>query len=363
MFSCSYDVQIAKKFMKNILYVIEIDQETLTSTTASYSSFAFIEKFSFYEKEKEVLFLNHAVFGIENFRYVIDERENETELNKQNNKKKKTNINNNKNNNNNSYYEITMHLISMGINKFDHLKFSESQLLNISSHNFPKFEMPIINEIIKYNSFTKVIFLQNNAIGLSSALAGNTANNKNLSILVQNLITNTSLIGINLAQNNLGAIGAKLLSEVIALNNRLKWLNISSNQIGDEGASYLAAALQTNKSLKWLELNDNKICAFGIRKISEALIINKFLKKLEIGSNNSTDTGVVCIAQMISENNTLDWLDLSSNKISIAGIKVLFQSLSENKVLRYVNLWDNNATYKEINRIDKLNLIDKEIDY
>jgi len=351
-------MQIAKKFMKNIVYIIEMDQETLTSTAAGYSSFAFIEKFSFYEKEKEVLFLNHAVFGIDNIRFIENEEKSNSELSN-----KKDGNDNNNNNNKNNYYEITMHFISMGINKFDHFKFSETKLLDVSSDNFPKYEMPIINDIIKYNSSAKVIYLKNNAIGLSSALTGNIATNKNLNILSHNLILNTSLIGVNLSQNNLGAIGAKLLCEVIEQNNRIKWLNISSNQISDEGASYLAASLQTNNSLKWLELNDNKICAFGIKKLSEALMVNQCLKKLEIGNNNSTDSGVVRIAQMISMNNTLDWLDLCSNKISIVGIKVLFQALSENKVLKYVNLWDNDATYKEINRIDKLNLIDKEIDY
>jgi len=332
--------------MKNILYIIEIDQETLMNTNANYSSFTFIEKFSFYGKEKEILFLNHAVFGIESIRYIKNEIQN-----------------NSANNNKNDYYEITLLLMSMGINKFDHLKFSESELLNVSSHNFPEFELPIINEIIKYNSFVKVIYLQNNAIGLSSALVGNSAINKNLTVLNKNLIINSSLIGVNLAQNNLGAIGAKLLCEVIAQNKRIKWLNISSNQIGDEGACYLGLVLQTNNSLKWLELNDNKICAYGIKRIAEALIVNKCLKKLEIGNNNSTDSGVIRIAQMIDINKTIDWLDLSSNKISIIGIKVLFKSLSDNRVLKYVNLWDNNASFKEINRIDKLNLIDKEIEY
>lgn len=66
---------------------------------------------------------------------------------------------------------------------------------------------------------------------------------------------------------------------------------------------------------------------------------------------------------MLKINNTLDWLDLSSNKITITGIKVFFQALSENKVIKYVNLWDNLASYNEIIRIDKLNLINKEIEY
>lgn len=334
--------------MKNVLYIIEIDQETLTTTRANYFSFAFIDKYSFYQKEKEILFLNDSVFGIQNIRYVKSERKNDSE---------------NSVNNQNDHYEITMNLISMGINKFDHLKFSESELLDVSNRNFPEYEMQIIDEIIKYNSFAKIIYLQNNHIGVSSELENDTSLNNNINSLTKNLIINSNLIGLNLAQNNLGSIGAKLICEVIVNNKRIKWLNISSNDIGDEGAYHIGDTLRTNESLKWLELNDNKICAYGVKKIAESLIINKCLKKLEIGNNNSTDIGIISLAQMIDINNSLDWLDVSSNKITIVGVKMLFKALSENKVLKYVNLWDNNATYKEINRIDKLNLIDKEIDY
>lgn len=111
--------------------------------------------------------------------------------------------------------------------------------------------------------------MQNNAIGLSSSFSGN--NNSQIPILNslrQNLIKNSSLIGINVSQNNLGFNGTKLICEVISNNNRISWLNISSNQLCDEGACYIAITLEKNNSLKWLEINDNRICFLGVEKIS-----------------------------------------------------------------------------------------------
>jgi len=309
--------------------------------------FAFIENFSFYEKEKEVIFLREAIFAVDNFRYIKEE----------------THTRENKIINYFNYYEITMQYVDTGIHKYDHLKYSDTEFLDVSSKNFPEYDISVISDIIKFNSFAKVIYLQNNAIGLSSSLGNNNTNNWNLATLGQSLLSNNSLIGINISQNNLGFMGAKLIYEIIINNKRIKWLNISSNQLCDEGACYIAIALEKNNSLKWLDLNNNKICYLGIEKISEALIVNKSLKKLDIGYNNFSDSGIVKFSQMIKINNFLDWLDLSGNKITIAGIKILFQSLSENKIIKYVNLWDNNVSYKEISRIDKLNLINKEIEY
>lgn len=146
IFSCTYDIQVAKKFMKNVLYVIEIDNDLLINSLINYSTFSFIEKFSFFENEKEILFLNKAVFGIEKIRYVKED------VNKIADK-----ISHDLNDSNLNYYEITIHFVSIGINKFDHLKFSDSDFLNISSKNFPEYDVSTINDIIKFNSNSKVL--------------------------------------------------------------------------------------------------------------------------------------------------------------------------------------------------------------
>lgn len=314
----------------------------------NYSWFAFIEKYSFYQKEKEVLFLSDAVFGIEKIRIIKNERVTPED--------------------NSYYYEITMHLVSFGINKNDYLKFSDSQWSDVCSNKYNEYDLNTINEILKYNTSSKVLYAKNNNIGITQNIASLGTNNNviaNMEKFSHYLRNNLNLLGLNISKNFLGPLGAKLVAEAILNSSNIKWLNISNNQIGNEGAGYLAYALEKNCILRWLDISNNKINDTGAEKISDSLLKNNNLKELDIGNNNISDAGTSKISWMIKVNKTLEWLDISYNKISITGIKALIDALTENKILSYINLWGNMASFKEINKIDKIKILflNKEIEY
>lgn len=79
---------------------------------------------------------------------------------------------------------------------------------------------------------------------------------------------------LNLAKNNLGKEGMKILAEVLPHNNILQVLDLSKNVLGVSGAYELSVSLKDNKSLKYLNLFNNKIGYDGAKAVSENIIKN-----------------------------------------------------------------------------------------
>ena len=160
LFCCTYDKSIALKFIENTLFIIKIDKEIFEGLSVS-NIFAFIENSSFYPKEKEILFLNDVVFSIEKLRFI--EKEEIIQINSTKQLVVKRN-----------YFEVSINLVSLGINKFDHLRFSNGDYLNMSSNSVgnnineqivPLYDCITINSVIRYNTSMKVFYLKGNNLG------------------------------------------------------------------------------------------------------------------------------------------------------------------------------------------------------
>ena len=108
------------KWFENTLFIIRIEKEIFENLGAS-NIFAFIENSSFYPKEKEILFQNDAVFNVEKLRFV--EKEEIIQINATKQLVVKRN-----------YFEVSINLVGLGINKYDHLRFSNGDYLNMSSN-------------------------------------------------------------------------------------------------------------------------------------------------------------------------------------------------------------------------------------
>jgi len=80
------------------------------------------------------------------------------------------------------------------------------------------------------------------------------------------LKTNSTLVELNINENNLGDEGAKALAEGLKANKTLKSLDLSLNYIGDEGAKAIAAMLDVNKTLTSLTISGNEIQDAELRK-------------------------------------------------------------------------------------------------
>ncbi|XP_072895013.1 zinc-binding protein A33-like isoform X2 [Hemitrygon akajei] len=158
--------------------------------------------------------------------------------------------------------------------------------------------------------------------------------------LASALSTNRSLTELDLAENELGDSGMKLVSE--ALRNpgcKIQKLDLESVGLTAAGVVDLTSVLSTNRSLTELDLRDNELGDSGVKLVFEALRNPKCkLQKLCLVSVGLTAAGVVDLASALSTNHSLKELDLADNELGDSGVKLLSEALRnpECKIQRLV---------------------------
>jgi len=78
------------------------------------------------------------------------------------------------------------------------------------------------------------------------------------------LKSTTTLVNLDLSENNLRNEGAEVLAEALKQNRTLKRLNLAHNDIGVEGVQALQQALETNTTLEHLELDESGSFLVGV---------------------------------------------------------------------------------------------------
>ncbi|CAF1077600.1 unnamed protein product [Adineta steineri] len=96
---------------------------------------------------------------------------------------------------------------------------------------------------------------------------------------------NVTLTTLNLGSNQIGAIGAKHVTDRLRDTTTLTELDLNQNQIGDVGAQYLADALKNNTTLSELDLENNKIEDVGAQYIVDGLQNNMIVFGIEMGNS------------------------------------------------------------------------------
>lgn len=82
------------------------------------------------------------------------------------------------------------------------------------------------------------------------------------------LITNTTLIELDIGGNNIGIIGAIVIANALEKNKTLMDLYLYKNSITDDGAIALADALEYNTSLNLLDITENTISNYLVDKLN-----------------------------------------------------------------------------------------------
>ncbi|XP_072891355.1 NACHT, LRR and PYD domains-containing protein 3-like [Hemitrygon akajei] len=158
--------------------------------------------------------------------------------------------------------------------------------------------------------------------------------------LVSTLGTNTSLMELDLSDNNLGDSGVKLVSA--ALRNpecKIQKLWLGNVGLTDTGAKDLASALSTNPSLTELNLSGNKLGDSGVKLVSAALRNPECkIQKLWLTRVSLTDSGAENLASALSANPSLTELNLSDNKLGDSGVKLVSAAL-RNPECEIQKLW------------------------
>ena len=163
----------------------------------------------------------------------------------------------------------------------------------------------------------------------------------NVFVLTDVLKSNTTVINLNLCENDIDDAGAAGLADALKFNTTLSVLNLSENCIGDAGATNLADALKSNTTLTELNLGSNSIQEAGAERLADALKSNTTLTELNLRDNGIRDDGAASLADALKSNTTLTELNLRENYIWEAGAASLADALKSNTTLTELNLREN----------------------
>jgi len=145
---------------------------------------------------------------------------------------------------------------------------------------------------------------------------------------------------LKLFRCNIGAEGARKVSDALALNPRLEVLDLRSNKIGDDGVKSLVSGLRDNSVLTALNLEENEIQSDGgialasllYPRVSEAgdVILNPqcTLKKLDLKFNSLSAAGASAFsAALASPVCPLEHLGIGNNGLGVKGAEYLREAI------------------------------------
>ncbi|KAK2837996.1 hypothetical protein Q5P01_015208 [Channa striata] len=115
--------------------------------------------------------------------------------------------------------------------------------------------------------------------------------------------------------------------------------------LGPQGTKALAVPLVTNTSILRLNLRDNWMEGMGGAAIAEMLKENCYITEVDLSDNNLGDRGARAIAAMLKENSTLVSLNLSGNHFTTRSAEHLGPALITNTKLQHstsaTTLWES----------------------
>ncbi|CAF1259758.1 unnamed protein product [Rotaria sp. Silwood1] len=196
--------------------------------------------------------------------------------------------------------------------------------------------------------------LKQNKTLISLYLHKNQISNYGVRFLADALIQNKTLTTLDLSHNNINDEGIQYLANMLQKNSKLTTLHLSQNQIGDKGIQYLANALQQNRTLNILHLSQNLIGDQGIQYLADALINNTTLTTINLYWNDIGDIGAQSIAYAIENNRTLTTLYLSHNRIGNSGVEHFVNALRRNTTLTTLSFHENRIDQQTQNRIKNI---------
>ena len=165
------------------------------------------------------------------------------------------------------------------------------------------------------------------------------------------LSDNINLHNLNLCNNNISDIGAKLIAQAIEENRTLEILNISQNKLSDDGVSDISISLRNNIALQELDMSENEIVGKGAYELATLIERNKSLKVLDISCMSINDDGITEISRCLKDNNCLCKLDLSLNKITSIGAEQIAKALEDNITLQILNITGNKISDNGVSAI------------
>ncbi|XP_034026778.1 leucine-rich repeat-containing protein 74B isoform X2 [Thalassophryne amazonica] len=189
--------------------------------------------------------------------------------------------------------------------------------------------------------------------------------------LAVSLVTNTSILRLNLRDNWMEGMGGAAIAEMLKENCYITEVDLSDNMLEDYGAKAIASMLQKNATLVSLNLSGNHVTDRSTEHLGQALITNTTLQHLDLSHNALGECTGQNLRDCLSENMGLRSLSLAWNSIRGKGAVMLADGLRENIFLRTVDLSFNGfakegavamgLALKENDVLEELNLSNNRI--
>lgn len=186
-------------------------------------------------------------------------------------------------------------------------------------------------------------------------LADNNLTDAGMVPILENILSISNLLELNLSSNIIGPESAKALALYLSADKcPLQRLLLSNADVDDHECSNFVEAIKTNMELKEIDLSNNKIgSAENLNTVYPDLITGGealadllrhpqcHIETLKLGWNMLRLDGAVDFVSSLGINNTLTYLDLSYNALGKAAGIVLGDSIIDNKSLQTLKLCNN----------------------
>ena len=193
---------------------------------------------------------------------------------------------------------------------------------------------------------------------LSSGSLGKTPSR--VSELAQPLAVNSTLVSLDLSDNQIDCLAMALLATSMCSNTTLQYLSLARNRLRANSGRHLAQALKINRSIHALDVSSNLLGPSGCSCVAMALNFNTCLTELRIMDNRAGDDAACFFSETLKRHAILQHavhlrsLDLAHNAITDFGGQALLRALEHNNSITHLNL-AGNPMQKEL--LDSIQLL------
>ncbi|XP_072002687.1 leucine-rich repeat-containing protein 74B isoform X2 [Engystomops pustulosus] len=155
------------------------------------------------------------------------------------------------------------------------------------------------------------------------------------------LLENITLQKVNLSGNEFDDRTASYFSEAIMNNQKVESLDLSHNMFGDGSGEMFGPALAENTGMLELNLSWNYFHGKAAIAIAKGLGANIFLRVLDLSYNGFGNDGAAALGEALKVNNVLEEINISNNRIALQGAVRFALCVKENKTLRVLKMGRN----------------------
>ncbi|XP_078336521.1 uncharacterized protein LOC111138432 isoform X1 [Crassostrea virginica] len=159
--------------------------------------------------------------------------------------------------------------------------------------------------------------------------------------LSRTLQQNSTLTHVTLSGNNFDDKAAVHFSDALMNTTKLEYLDLSRNLFGESAGIVLGPAIADNSSLKEINLSWNSIRRKGAVAIAQGVKNNIYLKKINLAWNGFGLEGAIALGDALKGNQTLEELDLTNNRVTPEGAVLIGKGVSVNETLTTLRLGRN----------------------